>query len=147
MDAVARLLPQSAVLARRSAVWVLTGRLRPERLDVVLTGPRRRSSADLDVHSELLALEDVVELGPGQCTSPARTAVDIARCLDEDEARACLAAIDGLGVPRPEIHAALRRASGTQGVVRARKRLAGYGTDARWGDVSVHAMVRSQPVD
>ncbi len=126
MDAVAGRLPPSAVLARRSAVWVLTGRLRPDHLDVVLTGSRRRSSADLCVHSERLATVDVVELGPGRCTSPARTLVDIARCLHGVEARACLAAMGSLGVPSAEVVAALQRAAGTHGVIRARGVLAGY---------------------
>ena len=129
--AVRALVPPGGVLARQSAVWALTGLFRPTHLDVVLTGARRRSSRHVRIHAERLAPADVVLLGRRAHTSPARTAVDIARWSSAEDALRWLDALDGRGLlRRDEVAASLERALGSAGVVRARGLLRPFVTPA-----------------
>jgi hypothetical protein len=125
LAAVAGLVPPGAVLARRSALWVHTGRYRPSRLDVVLAGRRHRSTAMVQVHLERTSDADVVPLPKGRVTSPARTAVDIARREPARQAVTWLAALHaGSDLRGDDVVRALERAGGLPGVTRARQLLA-----------------------
>jgi hypothetical protein len=122
--AVAELVPRGAVLAYRSAVWVHTGRYRPDRLDVVLSGGRQRSCAAVRMHTERLASADVLVLGAMAVTSPARTAVDVARRSHPRDVQEWLAALRAHGLCPAEVEDALSRAGRLRGTPRARALLA-----------------------
>ncbi len=122
--AVAALVPSGSVLAYQAAVWVHTGRHRPQRLDVVLTGGRHRSTPQVRTHAERLAPADVVRVGGRAVTSLGRTAVDVARRCDPSDVPGWLAALRAHGLNPADVVAALERASGLRGAPRARRLLA-----------------------
>jgi hypothetical protein len=130
--AVTDLVPSGAVLAYQAAVWVHTGRHRPERLDVVLTGGRHRSTPDVRMHAERLPPLDVVRIGGRAVTSPGRTAVDIARRSRASDVPGLLAALSAVGLSPAEVRTALERATGMRGTPRARQLLAPVIGDAAW---------------
>lgn len=119
-------VPGGTVVARSSAVWIYTGRFRPDHLDVLAGGARRRSTPRAVVHSEPVAPTDVVRIGPVDVTTPERTALDVARWEpDEGRAMAWIEALCAVGVAPDALTAVLRRADGRPGIERARRRLAG----------------------
>jgi hypothetical protein len=122
--AVHPLLPRGAVVARQAAVWAHTGRHRPRRLDVVLDGTRHRSTGAVLVHAERLHPADVLRIGGGAVTSPARTAVDVARWADPADVADWVAALLLAGLRRADLGTALERAAGLPGIGRARDLLA-----------------------
>ena len=124
VDAVRAFVPRGGVLARQSAVWVHTGASRPDRLDVVLTGTRHRSTGMVRVHAERLAEHDVVHVGGAPVTAPARTAVDVARWCPPRDVAAWVGALARSGLTGAEVAVALETATGLPGVSRARELLA-----------------------
>lgn len=83
--AVRELLPVGAALARATAAWVHTGRLRPERVEVVVAAHCRPHTAVV-VHRQALPADDVVRVGGVAVTTPLRTAVDLLCFAEEDTA-------------------------------------------------------------
>lgn len=69
-------VPPGAALARQSALWVHTGRLRPERPAVVVP-PSRRLHATAQVHRQRLVAGDITHLDGVRVTTRVRTAVDL----------------------------------------------------------------------
>lgn len=123
---VAADVPGGTVVARSSAVWIYTGRFRPDRLEVLASGARRRSTPRAVVHSEPVAPSDVVRIGPLDVTTSERTALDIARWEpDEGRAMAWIGVLCAVGLDPHALAAAMRRADGRPGIERARRRLAG----------------------
>jgi hypothetical protein len=121
--AIVRLLPPRAVACRQTAVWVHTGQFRPPALDVVLAS-RGTASAAVRCHAESLPAGAVVEIEGLRVTSPARTAVDVARWAGPGQAGALLGALRRAGLPEDEVRLALEQARGLPGVGRARELLA-----------------------
>ena len=112
-------VPSGAALARCTAVWVHTGRLCPERAEVVVH-PGRRLHAGAVVHRQLLEEGDIVLLGGVATTTPLRTAVDLLCFAEEHLAvtRVCALVLGGLppslvrdALGRPGRRAPVRRAT------------------------------------
>ncbi|WP_152191099.1 hypothetical protein [Georgenia satyanarayanai] len=101
-------VPPGAALARRSAVWVHTGRLGPERADVVID-PARRLHAGAVVHRQRVEEADVVVLGGVPTTTPLRTAVDLLCFAEEEDAVAGTCALVLAGLAPALVHEALTR--------------------------------------
>jgi len=112
-------VPPGAALARGTAVWVHTGRLCPERAEVVVE-PGRRLHAIAVVHRQRLEAADVERLGGVPTTTPLRTAVDLL-CFAEGGlavAGTCALVLGGLApsqvreaLNRPGRRAPVRRAT------------------------------------
>ncbi|WP_454083960.1 hypothetical protein [Georgenia sp. Marseille-Q6866] len=112
-------VPPGAALARSTAVWVHTGRLCPERAEVVVE-PGRRLHAGAAVHRQRLEEGDVELLGGVPTTTPLRTAVDLL-CFTEGGlavAGTCALVLGGLApsqvreaLSRPGRRAPVRRAT------------------------------------
>lgn len=100
-------LPPGAALARATAVWVHTGRLRPRRTEVVVA-PSRRTHSRVVVHRQQLPTADVVTVGGVPTTTPLRTAVDLLCFAVPATALAGTRALLGSGLPRAVVAAALR---------------------------------------
>lgn len=119
-------VPGGTVVARCSAVWIHTGRFRPDRLEVLAAGARRRSTPRVVVHSEPVGPTDAVRIGPVDVTTRERTALDVARWEpDEGRAMAWIAALRAEGLDADALATVTRRADGRPGIERARRRLAG----------------------
>jgi hypothetical protein len=76
------------------------------------------------VHAERLDPADLVALGPGAVSSPARTAVDLARWSEPQDFARGVESLLEVGLDVHDLAAALARAAGLPGVTRARRRLA-----------------------
>jgi len=72
------------------------------------------------VHGTLLPWPDLVRIGPMRCTSPARTAADLMRCLDRGSALAVADAAMARGTTQEQVQQQLDRVAGHRGVVQAR---------------------------
>ncbi|PYG02089.1 hypothetical protein SAMN05216184_101558 [Georgenia satyanarayanai] len=123
-------VPAGAALSRIAAVWVHTGRLCPERVEVVVD-PGRRLHAGAVVHRQQLEEADVVVLGGVPTTTPLRTAVDLL-CFTEEQlavAGACALVLGGLAPPL--VHEALTRPGRRAPVRRAMALLAAAEDAAR----------------
>jgi hypothetical protein len=119
-------VPGGTVVARSSAVWIHTGHFRPDRLEVLAAGARRRSTPRAVVHSEPVTPTDVVRIGPVDVTTRERTALDVTRWEpDEGRAMAWIGALRALGLDPDALAAVMRRADGRPGIERARRRLSG----------------------
>ena len=117
-------LPDHAVLRGWSAAWALavTWAADDDPVEVVMPhGERTRRREFLTVSGESLATGEVIDLdGFGRCTTPARTAFDLARRLPLDRA---VAAADALlrttGTPVEDLQAVLDAHGGVRGRRRA----------------------------
>ena len=120
--ALAPLVPARGVLSRRSAVWVHTGCLPPERVEVlVAAGARRADPHPGRVAAEAtLAPSDVVRVGALRATSVQRTGVDVARMLPPDEAGPLVRALQGVGFDAAAALESLADLRGQRGIRQAR---------------------------
>jgi hypothetical protein len=110
--AVRALVPPRAVLGRAGAVWVHTDGPVPDRFDVLVEPRVRRPSPHPArvPHECPLPPDDVVRLGDVRVTTVVRTALDVVRWLEPDEASRLLARLvahAGL-VPEAVLRAAAR---------------------------------------
>lgn len=120
--ALAPLLPAGVILVRRAAVWVHTGALPTEVLDVVvppgvLAPPRRIARR----HAHRIDQDEQVRLAGLTLTSPLRTAVDAARHLAEPQARHALLALASGGVDLKRARAQVPSVSRGHTTTRARR--------------------------
>ncbi len=132
--AVALALPDGAVLCRGTVAWLLgVGDVRgphrhvvPAPVEcVVPTGRTPTRQPGLRCYQAAVPTSDVVELHGLPCTSPARTAADLARWLPRPMALAALDAMAHLSLIRPwEVAEVLHRFSGCSGVRVARELVA-----------------------
>ena len=76
------------------------------------------------MHAERLHPADVLRVGGGAVTSPARTAVDVARWAEPADVADWVAALLLAGLRRADLGTALERAAGLPGIGRARDLLA-----------------------
>lgn len=116
-------LPPAAAVARAAAAWVHTGRLCPERTDVVVA-PHRRVHAGVPVHRQVLPAADVVLIGGVPTTTPLRTAVDLLCFADEAAAVASTRSLLLDGLTTALVEEALRRPARRLPVRRALRLLA-----------------------
>lgn len=128
--AVAKIAPDDAVICRRTAAWLfgidtfaLQEQTELPALDVVRpTGRRGLRLAGTSGHSQTLLAGDVIDWHGLPVTSPAATAVHLARHLDRPFALSALDAMtraELIGVP--ELLGAVARYPGHPGIVQARE--------------------------
>ncbi len=110
--AVRVLVPPRAVLGRAGAVWVHADGPVPERFDVLVEPRVRRPSPHPArvPHECPLPADDVVRFGEVRVTTVLRTALDVARWLEPDDAAPLLAClVTGAGLePGTALRAAAR---------------------------------------
>ena len=126
-SALALVLPTDAVATDRTAAWLHGVDLLP-RSSVAAAPPiaffrppgRRARRTGVDSGERSLSARDIVELRGVRATSPARTALDLARLVWRFDALAALDQFLRAGVGRAELLAELDRFRGYRGVIQAR---------------------------
>ncbi|TNC17336.1 hypothetical protein FHE66_10915 [Georgenia sp. 311] len=127
--AVSLVLPRGAALARESAAWLMGIDVRPPArwqqpplLEcLVPLGAVRPERPDLNAFVSDLPLGDVVDVAGVPCTSPTRTALDLARYRPAFIGLGAVDAFTHAGLTTvPELEAALRPLRGRRFVRRAR---------------------------
>jgi hypothetical protein len=124
--ALSSLLPDEAVVARRTAAWIWGLDVLPPGVNeadwgVDLITPRTSGSAEISADSADLPSDHVQEESGVRLTSPARTALDCARWLPRREAVAALDQFLRRGTGSAEITAMARTLPGYRGNTRLRE--------------------------
>ncbi|GIG29154.1 type IV toxin-antitoxin system AbiEi family antitoxin [Cellulomonas marina] len=129
--AVAHLVPPRGVVGRASAAWVHAGGPAAVPLEVLVpTGTARpRARAGVVGHEAELRPEDVVTVAGVPVTTPARTALDVARTCTAPAVHRLLSALARAGVDLGAVLARLGDRPGGRGVRQARAVLAAHLAD------------------
>ncbi|MEE6281108.1 hypothetical protein [Georgenia sp. MJ170] len=117
-------MPPGTVVARLSAVWIHTGRHRPERLALLVAPTEPRGHHHGSIHRQRYDPADVTHIGTVPVTTPLRTAVDLL-CFDSaPRAGPAVGALIRGGLDPAAILAQLADPRRRLPVARARRRLA-----------------------
>lgn len=128
--AVTLIAPKDAVICRQTAAWIygidamaLRGSDEPPTIDCVRPPQRRASKLSLAAgHSQTLHASDVTAIGDLRITSPAATAIHLARHLQRPFAQSAIDSMAHAGiVDRPALRAAAAKYPHHPGIVQARE--------------------------